>query len=69
MKLKINRRQEEVVRNTSSQELLILTDGRVLAHNLTPAMAAVLRELHPDDKPIRQRAGDLESESSDELRE
>lgn len=27
-------------------ELLILSDGRILAHNLTPEMALVLKELH-----------------------
>lgn len=37
-------------------ELLILPDGRILAHNLTPAVAKVLRELNPDDEQIKQRA-------------
>jgi len=54
--------------NTSSQDLLILTDGRVLMHNLTPALAAVLRELNPADETLRRRAGKLEDGSSDELR-
>jgi hypothetical protein len=69
MKPKISRGQEDMMRNASSHEILILTDGRVLTHNLTPAVAAVLRELNPDDEPMRQRAQDLESEPSDELRE
>lgn len=37
-------------------ELLILADGRILAHNLTPAMARVLAELMPDDPDMRLRA-------------
>ncbi len=37
-------------------ELLILPDGRVLVHNLTPAFANLLHELNPDDGQIRPRA-------------
>jgi len=37
-------------------ELLILPDGRVLVHNLTPAFAGLLRELNPDDEQISPRA-------------
>ena len=37
-------------------ELLILPDGRILVHNLTPAMAAILAELNPADEPMRERA-------------
>lgn len=37
-------------------ELLLLPDGRLLVHNLTPAMARVLVELSPDDPQIRPRA-------------
>ena len=69
MKSKINRTQGKTVPNTSSQEILILTDGRILTHNLTPAMAAVLRELNPDDKPMQQRARELERGLPHELRE
>lgn len=36
-------------------ELLILSDGTILAHNLTPAMAAVLLKLDPDDNTMKQR--------------
>ena len=69
MKSKIKRTQGEKARKTSSPEILILADGRILAHNLTPAMAAVLRELNPDDEPMQQRAGELEHGYSHELRE
>jgi hypothetical protein len=68
MNPRIKRRQGEAVHNTSSQDILILADGRVLTHNLTPAMAAVLGKLNPDDEPMRRRARKLEGESSDELR-
>jgi hypothetical protein len=37
-------------------ELLILSDGTVLAHNLTPAMASVLRVLNPADETLKERA-------------
>jgi hypothetical protein len=39
-----------------SSEILILPDGKILAHNITPEMARVLAELNPEDKPMRQRA-------------
>lgn len=37
-------------------ELLILPDGRILVHNLTPAFARVLQELNPADTQIQPRA-------------
>lgn len=37
-------------------ELLILPDGRILVHNLTPVMAALLRELDPRDRSMKDRA-------------
>ena len=40
----------------STSELLILMDGRILVHNLTPAFAAVLALLNPADEQIRPRA-------------
>jgi hypothetical protein len=36
-------------------ELLIMPDGKVYAHNLTPEMAAVLSELNPEDENIKRR--------------
>jgi len=35
--------------------LLLLADGTVLAHNLTPQMAQLLQELAPDDSVLRER--------------
>ena len=37
-------------------DLLILSDGTVLAHNLTPVMATILHKLNPRDTTIRARA-------------
>jgi hypothetical protein len=36
-------------------ELLIMPDGRIYVHNLTPALAAVLSQLDPGDVSFRQR--------------
>ena len=36
-------------------ELLILPDGQILVHNLTPAFARLLKELNPDDGQISSR--------------
>lgn len=40
----------------SSSELLILPDGHILAHNITPAMAALLSEIEPQNRAMRLRA-------------
>lgn len=37
-------------------QLLLLPDGRLLVHNLTPAMAQILQKLDPGDRLIRLRA-------------
>lgn len=36
-------------------ELLILQDGRILVHNLTPAFADLLHELNPEETQIAGR--------------
>jgi hypothetical protein len=36
-------------------ELLILPDGQILVHNLTPAFAGLLRKLNPDNEQISSR--------------
>jgi hypothetical protein len=36
-------------------ELLLLPDGRILVHNLTPAMAALLHHLDPGDHNMLMR--------------
>jgi hypothetical protein len=40
-------------------ELLLMPDGRILVHNLTPAFADLLRGLNPNDDQIRPRAGHI----------
>jgi hypothetical protein len=42
-------------------ELLVLSDGRILAHHLTPELARLLRELNPTDGVMNQRAAAPES--------
>jgi hypothetical protein len=37
-------------------ELLLLPDGRILVHNLIPAMAALLHQLDPGDRGMIKRA-------------
>ena len=37
-------------------EVLILPDGKILAHNITPEMAAVLSELDPTNELMQRRA-------------
>jgi len=38
-------------------EMLILPDGRILAHNLSAALAGLLAELNPGDAAMNRRAG------------
>ncbi len=40
---------------TPVAELIITADGRILAHNLTPAVAAMLAELNPTDEAMKRR--------------
>ena len=51
-------------------EFLILADGRILVHSITPTMAAILSELNPQDELMRKRAAatmpDLEKAPSKE---
>jgi hypothetical protein len=37
-------------------ELLLLPDGRILVHNLIPAMAALLHQLDPGDRSMIKRS-------------
>jgi len=48
----------------SSAEILILPDGRILAHNITPAVAAVLAGFASVDEPMRLRAASLYASST-----
>jgi hypothetical protein len=49
-------RRKGRTRRPADSDILILSDGRVMAHNLTQGMAAVLHKLNPGDKAIRARA-------------
>jgi hypothetical protein len=40
----------------ATTEMLILPDGKILVHNLTPEVAALLVELNPQDALMRERA-------------
>jgi len=40
----------------SVSEILILADGKILAHNISPLMASVLVELNPSDPAMSHRA-------------
>ena len=48
-------------------EFLILADGRIMVHNITPTMAAILSELNPHDELMRQRAHAIDQAQSVEL--
>jgi hypothetical protein len=37
-------------------EILILPDGRIFVHNLSPVMAGLLAELNPADEAMSRRA-------------
>ena len=52
--IKIEQQMSEPASSTT--ELLLLPDGQILVHNLTPAMAALLAEFNPADEPMRERA-------------
>ena len=50
-------RTKRRIKPQATAELRILPEGRVLANNLTPALAGVLAGLNPVDAVLRQRAG------------
>ena len=45
------------VEAAEESSILILADGRILARNVTPAVAAVLLALQPDNGELALRAG------------
>jgi hypothetical protein len=40
----------------SVSEILILANGKILAHNISPVLAGALAELNPTDEAMNQRA-------------
>jgi len=55
MKAKTEHRYMETSRSAAATEILIQADGRILVHNLTPAMAELLSIINPSDEPMKQR--------------
>ena len=53
--------ERAAVETVSTTELLLLSDGRVLVHNLTAEFAALLSELNPDDADMARRARTLKT--------
>jgi hypothetical protein len=54
-------------RSASTAELLIQADGKILAHNLTPAVAELLSAINPLDELMKKRSQAIQSRSRDEL--
>lgn len=48
-------RQRSCGDSETHTQLLLLPDGRILAHNLTPAMAQLLQLLNPQDRLMARR--------------
>ncbi len=49
-------RKSQPAKRSLTTELLVLPDGRILVHDLTPAFAALLNELKPSDEAVKLRA-------------
>jgi len=56
MKRRMKKAQLESSPETGGSEILILSDSRIFAHNLTPALAEVLLNLNPEDEVMSMRA-------------
>lgn len=46
----------ETSRSAAATEILIQADGKILAHNLTPALAALLSAINPSDEQMKRRS-------------
>jgi len=55
MKTRPNKTHHKSAGESQVSELLILPDGRILVHNLTPAFAGLLTGLNPDCEQIASR--------------
>jgi hypothetical protein len=49
-------RQNPPRKRKAVSEILIRADGRIFAHNITPAMARVLSDLDPSNEAMSRRA-------------
>jgi len=50
-------REKRRSRRALATDILVLSDGTLLAHNLTPVMASVLHQINPQDESFKARAG------------
>ena len=56
MKTKRPEINQKLAGENRHSEILIMADGQILVHNITPAMARVLSELNPGDAAMNRRA-------------
>jgi hypothetical protein len=56
MKHQTRKRRTKSSAGKSVSEILILADGGILAHNISPMMAGVLAEMNPADEAMSRRA-------------
>jgi hypothetical protein len=56
MKAPMTKKRTKLSAKKSVSEILILADGKILAHNISPVMAGVLAELNPADEAMSRRA-------------
>lgn len=56
MKRAVSNYAATLAEGRSTGEILLLPDGRILAHNLTPQLARLLSALDPADTAMRDRA-------------
>jgi hypothetical protein len=50
--------------STEHAELLLLPDGRILAHSITPELAAILSGIDPHNRDMAQRAVPKEADAT-----
>ena len=53
--MKAREEQPPLILAKAISEILILSDGKVFAHNITPEMARLLLELNPADEAMSRR--------------
>ena len=56
MKKRTVKKHPSASAGNTTGEILVLADGRIFAHNISPDLAVVLAALDPADEAMRQRA-------------
>ena len=56
MKKSAIKKQRPAADESTTGEILVLADGRIFAHNISPDLAVVLAALDPADEAMRRRA-------------